>query len=182
MKKRITVVLIILAVLAATGIAAYAVNKFIIKSGTQESDYEKKVYFEFEMSDVFTEGGEIGPGESKTIKPFITSKASMPMYVFIRVEMPVFDGGGLYELNSGWTKVEEKAVGDQWIEVYRYGELSPGQSTSALASSITMKHMSLEKFAEVDNVNVSMTGYSVGTDEEELENAWNDIKGHYGLQ
>lgn len=42
--------------------------------------------------------------------------------------------------------------------------------------------MSLKQFAEVESVNVSMTGYAVGTDEEDIDNAWDDIKEYYGLQ
>lgn len=64
-------------------------------------------------SEFFVEDGEIGIGETADIDPVITSKASVDMYVFIRVEMPVFGDGegnesGLYELmpDANWTLVD----------------------------------------------------------------------------
>ncbi len=86
--KRSTAVLLVPAFLVSTSLVAYAVSQLFFNRSTQTSDYEKKTYFEFSISNVFTESGAIGSGESKTINPVITSDATEDMYVVIRVEMP----------------------------------------------------------------------------------------------
>ncbi len=55
------------------------------KGETQNYDYSKKTYFEFDGSTFFTASGEVGPGESMSINLVITSEAMVDIYVFIRV-------------------------------------------------------------------------------------------------
>ena len=68
--------------------AAYAITSHFYRSDGERSDFDSGTLFRFEMSNVFTEGGEILPGESKSINPVITSGATEDMYCFIRVVMP----------------------------------------------------------------------------------------------
>ena len=182
--KRSTAVILILAILAMTTVVAYAVTTLLFMGDTQTSDYSKKTYFQFDGSGFFTQSGEIGPGESMGIDPVITSNATVDMYVFIRVEMPSYNGAGLYDidLNSGWSVEEAQAVGDKYITVYCYNDVvAPGVSTTTLGSSLTMVDMSLADYSELSDINVTMTGYACGAGDESLDTAWDSIKSNYGL-
>ena len=92
MKKRLTTILITLALLMTTTVVAYALISYITTE-TQTSVFNKKEYFEMECSEIFAETSEVGPGETVSVNPVITSKSSVDMYVFIRVEMPIHNGG-----------------------------------------------------------------------------------------
>ncbi len=182
--KRSTTVIITLLLLAMTTVVAYAVTTLFFMGDTQTSDYSKKTYFEFEGSSFFTASGEVGPGESMSINPVISSESTVDMYVFIRVEMPGYNGAGLYELNtgSGWECIESGANGDKWFSVYRYNNvLAPGASTMALGSSLTMVDMSLADYVDLTDINVTMTGYACGAEDETIDTAWESIKANYGL-
>lgn len=182
--KRSTAVILILVMLALTTVVAYAVTTLFFKGEPQTSDYSKKTYFEFEGEGFFTASGEVGPGESMSINPVITSEATVDMYVFIKVEMPSFSSAGLYNLNtgSGWSVEESGVVGDKYVTVYRYNDiLTPGASTNALGSSLTMVNMSLADYADLSDINVTMTGYACCAEDEEPSTAWESIKGNYGL-
>ncbi len=182
--KRSTTAIIFLTILALTTVI-YAVTTLFFKGETQTSDYSKNTYFEFVGDGFFTASGEVGPGESMSINPVITSEATVDMYVFIRVEMPSYNDAGLYNFdpNSGWSLEESEVVDGQYIAIYRYNEaLTPGTSTTALSSNFTMVDISLSDYAEIENVNVNMTGYAcVAEDGETLEIAWDSIKENYGL-
>ena len=137
MKKRFATILITLAILMSTGIVAYAVVKFITTE-TQMLSFTKKEYFEMSGSVIFAETSEVGPGVEVSINPAITSKSSVNMYVFIRVEMAEYNDAGLYslDLNNGWSFVEGSSSEDRYIAVYRYNSvLTPGVATSALQIS-----------------------------------------------
>ena len=154
MKKRFATILITLAILMSTGIVAYAVINYITTE-TQTSVFTKKEYFEMECSEVFAETSEVGPGVEVSINPAITSKSSVDIYVFIRVEMPRYSSGGLYDLNvdTGWSMVECGESNGTWVEVYQYdSELKPDQSTTVLANKLTMVNMTLAEFAEVSEI------------------------------
>lgn len=184
MKKCFTAILITLAILMTTGVVAYAIATLFFKGVTQTSDYNKKIYFGFSGDGFFTESGVVGPGESMSINPVITSDATVDMYVFIRVEMAEYNDAGLYslDLNSGWSFVEGSSTDDRYIAVYRYDyALTPGASTSALADKLTMVDMSLADYAVIGNINVTMTGYACGTKDESLETAWESIKSNYDM-
>ena len=86
------------------------------------------------------------------------------MYVFIEVRFPLYESAELYEYNidENWVLVES-SDGDM---VFAYAEdgmtvLCPGESTTALMSTITMKHISNAEYAEIDNINISITGYAI---------------------
>ena len=184
MKKRLTTILITLALLMTTTVVAYALVTYITTM-TQTSSFTKKEYFEMSGSEIFAASSEVGPGETVSINPMITSESSVDMYVFIKVEMPRYSSGGLYDLtvNDGWSMAESGVVDNKWIEVYRYDtELKPDQSTTVLANKMTMKNMTLAEFAENEEIDVSMTGYACRTtDVAGIDEAWDYIKSEAGM-
>ena len=166
-------------------ILAYAASQLFFLITGQRSDFTIKDYWSFELSDVFTEGGEIGPGDEKSINPVITSKSTTPSYVVIYVEMPLSpdEKSGLYEVvnNSDWTLVESGEKNGSWYEAYRYDSiLEVGASTTRMADKVRMKDIALSDYVSYDNYNITMTGYAVG-DGTELDTAWPDVKTHWGL-
>ena len=184
MKKRLTTILITLALLMTTAVVAFALVTYITTK-TQTSFFTKKEYFEMSGSEIFTASSEVGPGEKVSINPMITSMSSVDMYVFIKVEMPCYNDTGLYELavNDGWSLVESEVVDNKWIEVYRYDtELNPDQSTTVLANKLIMKNMTLAEFAEIEDINVSMTGFACRVaDVTNIDEAWDYIKTEAGM-
>ena len=182
--KKPAFIAISIGIIAGIGYLAYAISSQFSSIGKQTSDYDQKVFFEFTTSDFFTESGEFGPGESKGINPVVTSDSSVDAYVVMRAAMPVVGDSGLYTINAGadWSQIESSEVDDKWVEVYLYGEaLSPGSSTSALGSTVTMKDISRTEYGSLDDLNIEIDAYAVGTDDEEMEDAWKDIKAHFGL-
>ena len=180
MKKRFATILITLAILMTTGAVAYALVSYITTE-TQTSVFNKKEYFEMECSEIFAETSEVGPGETVSVNPVITSKSSVDMYVFIRVEMPLYNSEeGLYSLepNSSWSMVESgESLNGKWVEVYQYdAELKPEDSTTPMADKLTMKNMTLAEFGDIPDINVSMTGFACRAADTDIEDAWNYIK------
>ena len=67
--------------------------------------------------------------------------------------------------------------------VYAYGSaemtaLSPGESTSALTSRMTMSEISNAEYAAIEDINVTITGYAIGTEgiDGNPSEAWNQCK------
>ena len=127
----------------ATVIVSYAVtNLFFMKS--QTSDFSKKQIFQFDLDTGLT-SGEVGPGDSFSVKPVVTNSATEEMYVFIQVDMPETADRMLYsfEADADWCFISE----DGGTVVYAYGNsemtaLQPGESTSALTEQMTMDEVS----------------------------------------
>jgi len=82
MKKRLTTILLMLLILMTTTVVAYALVTYITTK-TQTSSFNKKEYFEMSGSEIFSASSEVGPGETVSINPTITSMSSVDMYVFI---------------------------------------------------------------------------------------------------
>lgn len=184
MKRRLTTILITLALLMTTTVVAYALVTYITTK-TQTSSFIKKEYFEMFGSEIFVKSSEVGPGDTVSINPTITSESFVDMFAFIRVEIPMYDGGGLYDLtvNDGWRLVESGESNGTRVEVYRYDDvLTPDQSTTVLADKLTMKNMTLAEFAEISDVNVSMTGFACRvSDVAGIDEAWDYIKSEAGM-
>ena len=184
MKKRLTTLLLTLLILTTTTVVAYAVINYI-STATQTSSFTKKEYFEMSGSQFFTAEGDIGPGESMSINPIITSESSVDIYVFIRVEMPGYGAGGLYELDvdASWSLVDSGERDGVWVEVYQYDTvLTPGASTTALADKLTMVDMGMADYAEISEIDVSMTGFACRvSDVESIDEAWGYIKSEAGM-
>ena len=163
-------------------LVACAATAIYFSTPTIISDWEKPG--DISLTDVFPEGGEIGPGESKSINLVITSGATLDMYAFIRVVMPRFSSSGLYSLNvaDGWS-IEESGVKDgKFVTVYRYGDIvAPGEQTTPLATQITMKDIGEEEYAGLGDINVEVGGYACSTEDMDIDDVWGAIKEHYEL-
>ena len=150
----------------ATVIVAYAVtNLFFTKS--QTSEFSKKQIFQFDL-DTGLSSGEVGPGDSFSVSPVIFNDATEEMYVFIQVDMPETANGMLYsfEADADWCFISE----DGGTVVYAYGNsemtaLQPGESTSALTEQMTMDEVSNAEYAAIDDINITITGYAIGTED-----------------
>lgn len=184
MKKRLTTLLLTLLILMTTTVVAYALVTYITTM-TQTSSFTKKEYFKMSGSEIFYASSEVGPGETVSINPTITSESSVDMYVFIRVEMPMYNEAGLYELslNSEWSLLDREIVGDKCIEVYHYNTaLPPGASTTPLANSLTMVNIGMADYAVINDINVSMTGFACRvSDVVDIDDAWDYIKSVAGM-
>ena len=146
----------------ASAIVAYAVASLFF-TRNETSDFSKKTIFQFNLSTGLT-SAEIGPGDSFSTSPLIYNDATEDMYVFIKVEMPTVDSGEklyAFDLNSSWVEVEDG--------VYAYGSeemttLPPGESTTALTEQMTMKPITNAVYAVIDDINITITGYAIGTE------------------
>lgn len=116
-----------------------------------------------------------------TLYPVIYNDATEDMFVFIRVDMSFVDGLPLYtfEVDSGWTPVESSGG----TVVYAYGSdemgaLTPGERTSALTNEMTMRSITNAEYADIDDINITIIGYAVGTDGVSATpaEAWNECK------
>ena len=145
----------------ASAIVAYAVASLFF-TRNETSDFSKKTIFQFNLSTGLT-SAEIGPGDSFSTSPLIYNDATKDMYVFIRVEMPKVEDAGVYKFD----------VADRWLEVedgvYAYGSeemttLAPGGSTTALTEQMTMKPITNAEYAVIDDINITITGYAIGTE------------------
>ncbi|MCI7181490.1 MAG: hypothetical protein MSA26_13185 [Lachnospiraceae bacterium] len=162
-----------------TTIIAYAImSLFFTKSET--SKLSKKTVFQFDLS-TDMEATKVGPGDSFDVKPVIYNDATEEMYVFIQVDMPTTADGILYsfDVDDEWCVVSE----DDGTVVYAYGStemtiLAPGDSTSALTNQMTMKSISNAEYAAIDDINITITGYAMGTEDMSTNpvDAWNECK------
>ena len=95
--------------------------------------------------------------------------------------MPNFDNEWLYtyDVASEWIEVENTVN----KLVYAYGTsdmqvLEPGDNTTALTEQMTMRSVSNAEYASIDDINVTFTGYAIGTEEVSTNpiDAWNECK------
>ena len=143
-------------------------------------NFQKKVIFQFDLG-IGTSTGEVGPGDSVSVNPVVTNSATEDMYVFVKIQMPEWDGSPLYTLRAddAWTLVESE--GGAVIYAYANPEmtiLNPGESTSALTNQMNMRSISNAEYAAIDDINVTVTGYAVGIEDVSTnpEDAWNECK------
>lgn len=56
--------------------------------------------------------------------------------------------------------------------------LCPGDSTSALTSQMTMRSISNAEYAVLDDINITITGYAIGTEgvSTNPQDAWNECR------
>ena len=56
--------------------------------------------------------------------------------------------------------------------------LQPGESTSALITQMIMKSTTNAEYAAIDNINITITGYAMGTEGMStiLADAWSECK------
>ena len=165
--------------LLGTTIIVYAITS-LFYTNSETSKLSKKTVFEFDLiTDMIAT--EVGPGDSFDVKPVVYNDATEEMYVFIQVDMPATVDGELYsfEVDNAWTCVGE----DDGTVVYAYGNsgmtvLQPGESTSALTEQMTMCEISNAEYADIDDINITITGYAIGTESVSVNpvDAWNECK------
>ena len=143
-------------------------------------EFSKKVIFLFDLG-IGMSAGEVGPGDSVSVNPVVTNSATEDMYVFVKIQMPEWDGPPLYTFHAGdaWVLVES----GEGVVVYAYANpeltvLSPGDSTFALTNQMNMRSISNAEYAAIDDINVTGTGYAVGIEDVSTnpEEAWNECK------
>jgi len=168
-----------LGVLLGSFLVAYAAMR-LFYSQSVTSDLTKKMVFEFEL-DSKIHAAEIGPGDALYVEPIIKNTATEAMYVFIEIDTPEYDGQSLYELESNelWSLVESSSES----MVYAYGDgnltkLMPGESTDSLTSQICMRDVTNAQFSEIDDINITITGYGIDTTGEntDMASVWNECK------
>ena len=124
---------------------------------------------------------EVGPGDSFYVKPLVYNDATEEMYAFIQVDLPTKEGNAIYSfyVSDEWCVVSE----DGGSKVYAYESaemtaLSPGESTSALTSRMTMSEISNAEYAAIDDINITITGYAIGTEDVSTNptEAWKQCK------
>ena len=125
------------------------------------------------------------PNESFPVDLALTSDASIPMYVWLLIEMPTFDGKGLYkfDLNPGWVLQEEGITsGSKYFCAYRYEEPLAAEETTltSLTDEFTMRDMSKKEYGTYTNVSFAIRAFSSGTDGgTDVEIAWQNIRSDY---
>ena len=82
-------------------------------------------------------------------------------------------------MDGNWTQVESSSG----TVVYAYGSdemsvLTPGESTSVLTNEMTMRSITNAEYADIDDINITIIGYAVGTDGLSVfpEQSWNQCK------
>lgn len=149
-------------------------------------EFSKKVIFQFDLG-IGTSAGEVGPGDSVSVNPVVTNSATEDMYVFVKIQMPEWDGSPLYTFRAddAWTLVESE--GGAVIYAYANPEmtvLSPGDSTTILTNQMNMRSISNAEYAAIDDINITFTGYAVGTEEVSTNptDAWSECKAIGNIQ
>lgn len=185
MKKRILSIGLWIGALMASVAVVYAVtNLFFTMS--QTSEFSKKQIFRFSL-DTGMNSGEVGPGDSFAVSPVIFNDATEEMYVFVEIRMPTTFDGMLYvfDADEEWMLVE----GGNGTVVYAYGRadmtvLSPGDCTSALTNQMTMRAISNAEYSDIDNINITITGYAIGIEGVPTNptDAWNVCKAIRDIQ
>ena len=186
MKKRTKTLIAVVCVLLVP-IIAYAASRLIISTERQKIIIGPEEFVEITPSTFFPEKADMKPGDSLSINPTLTNDGSVYMYMFMRVEMPMYDTSGLFEINNGddWELIKGEIDPNdpsQWIEVYRYNQtLPPDQTTIALADKMTLKKISNYEFANMPDLEVAMTGYGCAVSEATEDTAWGEIENYFGL-
>lgn len=179
MNKKAVKTGIVCGILLGTTMIAYAITAlFFTKS--QTSEFTKKQIFQFDL-DTGLGSGEVGPGDSFSVNPVISSDATEEMYVFIQIDMPATADGALYsfDADSDWTPVSDHD--GRMVYAYAGSEmtvLQPGESTSALTEQMKMNEISNAEYAAIDDINVTITGYAIGTEDVSANpaEAWEECK------
>ena len=180
MKKKAIRIGSFIGILFGATIIAHAVTQ-LFTSKTVTSNLTKKTIFEINLNDGL-QAAQVGPGESFMISPSVTNDATEDMYVFIKAEAPDYNTGSLYTytVDESWTLVEDNAG----TKVYAYASdntmitLSPGDTTTDLTSQMTMQSITNAEYAVYMDINVTITGYAIGTDGVSTDPAiaWSDCK------
>jgi hypothetical protein len=160
-------------------IAVYALTK-LFYSKSVSSNYGKKVIFEFDLNTDLSEV-TLGPGDSTDVNAYIENTATENMFVFIKIDMPVYEQEPIYEFETddSWVLVDSEDgsvvyayAGDEMTVLY------PGEVTEVLMDKITMKKISNAAYSYIDDINIKITGYGLGTDgmNSNIQEVWDYCK------
>ena len=170
---------VILGLLFSTTVITFALTSLFYTQSIK-TNLNKKTVFQFNLNTELQDL-EVGPGDSFSVKPSIYNDGTDEMYVFIKIEMPCNTDDPIYtyETGSDWILVNS----DKGIEEYAYGSsemipLQPGETTTSLFEKMTMKSISYTDYAGIDDINVTITGYAIGTEDISTNpvEAWNICK------
>lgn len=182
--KRSTVLLFIFAIVFTTGLVTFAISSLFSHLGAQKSGAVKNEFIEFADHKFFPVTEEkIRPGDTLTCDTVLTLDSSKDMWVFIFITEPIYSSSALYTFTPGsdWTLLGE-STGEQYKAVYRFNEPVAGNgTTTALTSGLTMVDMSRVDYGELEDINVEMDAFAVGTEDTDAESAWNAIKSECGF-
>lgn len=179
MKLKLRKIGIAIGTLLGTTFIAYAITSLFF-SDSETSNLSKKTLFQFELSTDMV-ATEVGPGDSFDVKPLVYNDATEEMYVFIQVDLPTNQGNAIYSYNvsNDWCVVHE----NNGSKIYAYADsvmtvLYQGESTSSLTEQMTMNSMNNAEYADIDDINITITGYAIGTEGISTNpvDAWNQCK------
>lgn len=166
--KKIMKIAVMIGLLVIGGAGVYAMTRYYLAKSVT-SEFTKKHIFTFDLSTGLTPE-EIGPGDSFHVNPTVYNDATEEMYVFLSLDMPLVSETALYsyEINDdSWIMVEE--AGGTVVYAYASNEtmtpLPSGDTTTALTDQMSMIDISNADYAAIDDINFSITGYGIGTEE-----------------
>lgn len=166
--KKIMKIAVMIGLLVIGGAGVYAMTRYYLAKSVT-SEFTKKHIFTFDLSTELTPE-EIGPGDSFRVNPTVYNDATEEMYVFLSLDMPLVSEIALYsyEINDdSWIMVEE--AGGTVVYAYASNDimtpLSLGELTTALTDQMSMKDISNAEYAAIDDINFTITGYGMGTEE-----------------
>ena len=180
-------------ILIIGGGTIYALTQYFTAMPVQESDLSKSEFFAFQNHDFFPERKSIRPGDIAKVDTVFKSDSSIPMYVFIRILMPLVNGSPLYvPIDSNGqegfnTKKWEAVEGEIGIRNDRYSyvyalssPLAPLDTTLALMEQVKMVEMDKADYGKLGDINIKIRAYGAGVeDNTSLEDAWSGIKQRY---
>ncbi len=179
MNKKAVRIGIACGILLGTTIVVYAITSLFF-TNSETSKLSKRTVFQFNLTTAMVEA-KVGPGDSFDVKPVIYNDATEEMYVFIQVDMPIVADGALYlfDVDNEWIPVNDN--GGTIIYAYAGSEmtaLQPGNSTSTLTERMTMDVISNAEYAAIDDINITITGYAIGTEDVSANptEAWDHCK------
>lgn len=179
MNKKVIRIGVASGILLGTTIIVYAITSLFFKS-SETSKLSKKTVFQFDLTTDMA-STEVGPGDSFDVKPVVYNDATEEMYVFIQVDIPTTVDGVLYSFDADneWIPVSNNSG----TIIYAYGitemtALQLGESTSALTEQMTMDEISNAEYAAIDDINITITGYAIGTEDVSANptEAWNQCR------
>lgn len=166
--KKIMKIAVMIGLLVIGGAGVYAMTRYYLAKSVT-SEFSKKHIFTFDLSTELTPE-EIGPGDSFRVNPTVYNDATEEMYIFLSLDMPLVSETALYSYETNddsWIMVEE--AGGTVVYAYASNEtmtpLPSGDTTTALTDQMSMIDIRNAEYAAIDDINFSITGYGIGTEE-----------------
>ena len=167
--RRTSQISLIVALLAAVGVVAYAAS-VLFNTAHSTTSLSKDRYIEVSLSGA-SASGSVRPGSTVALSPVLTNNGDINCTALVKLTVPVVNGSSAYdyEVSSSWTLVD--ADPEAGVYVYGYGsegelnEISPGSSTDPLTSAFMMKgSITGAEFNALGSVDISIDGYLVDSE------------------